>query len=253
MSKNINLIVCDVDGTLLPKNEHKICSKVKNMIDSVKKSEINFALASGRSKLSLTDLFNGSEDIFLVCLDGSVISHNGEIIFNHPIPQDKLKKTIPKLNGNDFILYGIDSVYTDSEKIISGLTDAEKKALKSLSDFDYIEKIYKIAIFSIQGTDCYAVRYIKSNNLLNLCYSSPFWVEYIDTGTDKGIALEFLQKYTGTCFEATAAFGDNINDIGMLKKAYFSYAVGNARPEIKALTKFSTDNAADEIVNNILK
>lgn len=34
------------------------------------------------------------------------------------------------------------------------------------------------------------------------------------------------------------AFGDNTNDIGLMKAAGFSYAVENARPEVKEAARF---------------
>ena len=47
-----------------------------------------------------------------------------------------------------------------------------------------------------------------------------------------------MQDYFGVSREETMAFGDNTNDIGLMKAAGFSYAVENARPEVKEAARF---------------
>ena len=46
-------------------------------------------------------------------------------------------------------------------------------------------------------------------------------------------ALRKLQEYLGVTKENTMAFGDNLNDIGMLRQAAISYAVEEAREEVR--------------------
>ena len=49
------------------------------------------------------------------------------------------------------------------------------------------------------------------------------------------------------------AFGDQLNDIEMLEQAYYSFAVGNARPEVKATARFQTDTNVNDGVLKILE
>ena len=58
------------------------------------------------------------------------------------------------------------------------------------------------------------------------------WMDCTPHGADKKSAVAFLQEYLGISPEETCTFGDNINDIEMLKNAGTSYAVSNARPEV---------------------
>ena len=51
----------------------------------------------------------------------------------------------------------------------------------------------------------------------------------------------------------TAAFGDNLNDLAMLRRARLSYAANNANPEVVRMCKFKTNNVTDEILNIIEK
>jgi hydroxymethylpyrimidine pyrophosphatase-like HAD family hydrolase len=67
----------------------------------------------------------------------------------------------------------------------------------------------------------------------NVMAAGARWVDVVSNEADKGTALARLQSLLGISREETAAFGDNGNDIGMLKLAGHSYAVANARQEVK--------------------
>jgi len=51
----------------------------------------------------------------------------------------------------------------------------------------------------------------------------------------------------------SGTFGDQLNDVEMLQQAYYSFAVGNAREEVKAAAKFQTDTNINNGVLKILK
>ncbi len=69
--------------------------------------------------------------------------------------------------------------------------------------------------------------------------SIPRNVELNSLEAQKGVALERLAAHLGIPMEETVAFGDDLNDVSMLKAAGVGVAMGNAPPEVKA--------AADEI------
>ena len=73
---------------------------------------------------------------------------------------------------------------------------------------------------------------------MQTCVAGEEWVDFMDASVDKGNALRILQDYFGVSREETMAFGDNTNDIGLMKAAGFSYAVENARPEVKEAARF---------------
>ncbi len=252
MSTQVKLIVCDVDGTLLKKNETKPSPDVLNMIENIRKSGKLFALSSGRSKNNLLRLFPDSRDIFLIPSDGSGISVNGELIYSKPIEPQILAKILPHLRGADFILYSSDSCFASTDFIADFVRSAENGKVLALNNLRKTDLIYKLAIFKMRYFPLYAENYIKNNRLLNICYDKPDLKEFVSPKADKGEALFFLQNRYNIKYEETAAFGDNFNDILMLKRAHFSYAVSGARPEIKALARFYTENAANEIVNNLI-
>ena len=56
----------------------------------------------------------------------------------------------------------------------------------------------------------------------------------------KGNALKKLAKYLGIPMTKTMAFGDDMNDVTMLKAAGIGVAMGNAKEEVKAISDFVT-------------
>ena len=64
---------------------------------------------------------------------------------------------------------------------------------------------------------------------------------------------EVFQGYLGITPEETCTFGDNINDIEMLKSAGVSYAVANAREEVQKAAKKVCPSYEEDGVLSILK
>ena len=51
----------------------------------------------------------------------------------------------------------------------------------------------------------------------------------------------------------THLFGDQLNDIEMLQQAYYSFAVANAREEVRKLARFQADSNKNDGVLKVLK
>lgn len=85
------------------------------------------------------------------------------------------------------------------------------------------------------------------------CMSGDEWVDFMDLSVDKGKALAFIQDYFHISKEETMAFGDNNNDIGMMRAAAESYAVENAREEVKTAAKHICPSYLEKGVYRIVK
>ena len=58
-------------------------------------------------------------------------------------------------------------------------------------------------------------------------------VDIVRAGTDKSLALDWLARYLGIGSSRVWAFGDGMNDLGMLTWAGRGHAMGNASAEVK--------------------
>ncbi len=69
---------------------------------------------------------------------------------------------------------------------------------------------------------------------VDLTESEPEYLEFLPKGTDKSTGLRTVAEHYGIPREATAAIGDYLNDVAMLRWAGLSGAVANAHPQAKA-------------------
>ena len=87
---------------------------------------------------------------------------------------------------------------------------------------------------------------------LKLCLLEKNFLEITDRKTDKGAAFEFLCGKLGIKKENTAAFGDNSNDLPLLKAAGTFIAMGNAPQELKNAADYAADTNDNDGVAKIL-
>ena len=79
-------------------------------------------------------------------------------------------------------------------------------------------------------------------------------MDVMEKGANKGTALNKVQELFGISKEETAAFGDNHNDLEMLREAGDSYAVANARREVKEAARFLIkSNNEDGVLQQLKK
>ncbi len=89
-------------------------------------------------------------------------------------------------------------------------------------------------------TDCY-VSYYKDT------YTDDLWLlEIFANGVSKAEGIKRLKALTGA--DRVVAFGDNLNDIAMLKEADVAVAVENALPETKAVADVIIGRNTDDAV-----
>ena len=117
------------------------------------------------------------------------------------------------------------------------------------------EQIMKIAIYNTDHCEekCAPVFMPYWKDKVNMACAGKEWMDCTPHGADKKSAVAFLQEYLGIAPEETCTFGDNINDIEMLKNAGYSYAVANAREEVQAAAKAVCPSYLEDGVLQVLK
>ncbi len=93
----------------------------------------------------------------------------------------------------------------------------------------------------------------KYGQRMKVTISGDMWMDCMATGVCKGQAIQLLQDNLEIKPEETMVFGDQLNDVEMLQRAYYSFAVGNARPEVKKTARFQADTNDRDGVLKVLK
>ncbi|WP_156315704.1 HAD family hydrolase, partial [Kluyvera genomosp. 1] len=87
--------------------------------------------------------------------------------------------------------------------------------------------------------------------------SEDAWIDIADVGVHKGHTVEILQQRLGVSAEETMVFGDGLNDIELMTRAAWSFAMRNAFEETKQAARFITgyndDDAVMTTIEQVLK
>ena len=246
----IRMLLCDVDGTLLPKGHATVSNDVFHTIRQAVEKKISFIVASGRNYKDLHALFAPVADaVSFICCDGSLAIQNGQLIYHAPIPKSvilAMTHTVSLQPDESLVLYGKDCTY-----YIGGNNCMNN--YKQIHSVDEIScDIYKIAFSNLTPFNRHAVgSFANRSGKLSKIYSDSFWIEFVAFGIHKGIAAAALQTNLDISPFETAAFGDNTNDFGMLRCARLSFASPGAISDIVKICKYQTNNVTDEILKII--
>ncbi|MDD6383184.1 HAD family hydrolase [Mitsuokella sp.] len=245
----IKIIFSDMDGTLL--DEHgNVPAGFDELAEELEKRGVMFAPASGRQYYSLEDSFMKYKDRFLFLAEnGTVVMYKGEKIFTCPMDKQlaqqvlKTAEALPDVYGvfcgtkngyvlthqyTDEFLEELDKYYTHSEPIPSFI--------------DVPDIPVKVSFYDPTGRAAETIYPVMKTfeSRLQVVLASDYWVDLMNPGINKGVAVREVQKRFGIRPDECAAFGDYMNDAEMMESVYYSFAMGNAYPEIKKLARFET-------------
>lgn len=242
----VKLLVCDVDGTLLPYGKAALPTDIADALLSAAEKGITLAIASGRAYTDLLELFSplGSkrDDIYFISHDGALTVHRGKVLFHQAISMDAIRRFVQLYRDCPTLaLYSAENCY-----LLKGNSKFVKGNSTPISNlFDIKEQIYKVAAYDDALTPMQEPTFPITG--LRLCSKSPGCIEYVTSLASKGTAVSDLQMRLFMNKLDTAAIGNYLNDVKMLKNAKYSAAMASSPEEVKASALCTVDNAADFI------
>ncbi|MBD1378913.1 Cof-type HAD-IIB family hydrolase [Metabacillus arenae] len=285
--KMTKLIAIDLDGTLL-NNKNEVSKENLEAIRSAQENGVEVVIATGRAYFDVREIFkNTGIKTWIIGANGATIHHpDGGLFHSVPIEKDDAAEILQwlekeefyyevfsneaiftPLNGRELLQIEMDRVISANPEVtIEELTMALEKQF-SQTGFTFIESyqeiisspadIYNILAFSFhkdkleKGWNKY-----KELEHLTLVTSANHNFELEHKQASKGHALEKLAVQLGIDLRDTAAIGDSMNDVSMLKKAGLSIAMGNARQEVKDISDHVTlgndENGVAHTLNSVV-
>lgn len=257
-NKNIKLIVCDLDGTLL---NSKASVSYNNSLALHKLNDlgIKIAFCSGRQAADIEHIACsiGLNDAIIISLNGSfVMQKSGEIAINEKIPKDSAKKCLNIFNKYDVVFSCfcgnvlINNKVPEYEKDVSFWNEDRRKRRKLVTHLygdNYINKYMQ------EGFNKFVYVDLENQNLLQKIKNEMSYIQGIEItsswqsnfeimpkGINKGFALKKLINKLNIEKSNVLAFGDNDNDIELLKTAGYGVAMDNANDALKNIADFIT-------------
>ena len=258
----IKLIASDIDGTLLVEGTDRINPEIFEVIKQLKKKGIVFAAASGREYASQRKLFHPvKDDIYFIADNGASIMYCGKEIYaslmNRELLEEVVKKvrTIPDCYIVISTRQGECYLEQKSEELDDFLINGYHYDVHHVEDVLKAPiEIIKCAVYKKHGIEKLAPEFLeKYRNRLNVAIAGDIWLDFMNLESDKGNALRTIQKTLHILPEETMAFGDNMNDLGMLRAAGESYEVENAAEAVKAGAKHIAGKHTEDGVLKVLK
>lgn len=252
------MIVTDMDGTLL-NSDLKISKRNLDAIKRVRAMGMKFVVATGRPDQLV------KEYIEPLSMNDPMILYNGSVI-GHPFQENRIyEKTLSKEDVRDICQYCADNeiicmAYTKT-KIISKpnyrvrffeernkkLPEEARSIFDDIGDIDVIVNDYHVQKILIIENDLQKYNILKAkleeSNKYTIATSQKGFLDINPKGTSKGQALVNLAEHYRINLEDVIVFGDQDNDISMLKVAGTSIAMANASDHVK-------ENADDVTLSN---
>ena len=259
------IVFSDIDGTLLNK-ERQLSPATIRAINSLM-NKIPFVLISARMPAAMRHLQHqlDIEDLPIISYNGALILVNNEVKSSTEIPVEIIEE-LAKWNSSHIThlsLYNNDEWYVPTmdywakrEHYNTMVAPQVKTNLEVVRSWKTLGKgAHNImAMGEVQNIEK-TINFLETNfaGHLHLYRSKDTYLEIAPKSISKFTAVEFLLKNHFNISEKEAiAFGDNYNDVEMLKNIGYGVAVGNARPEALEAANLVCEHSIDDGVAKIL-
>ncbi|SES05280.1 hypothetical protein SAMN05443377_1454 [Propionibacterium cyclohexanicum] len=245
VSRNRAIFAIDLDGTLIG-DDHELSSLNLSAIRRAEHAGCTIVVATGRSldsaRKQLTALGTAG---YILALNGAIITTGaGNILFSQPMsPEAALRVCRVGEQGDATVfLTGMEANYRFKNGAQApNLVQEFRPGDSRLTDCGYgqaqqvVESmdIYKAALMEEDVSHLSVLKDELSRDGLPVVSSDVHYVEVSPEGVSKGSGLARLVTMIGLDNVPIIAFGDQENDLEMLRKADVGLAMGNALPVVK--------------------
>jgi len=250
------LLAIDLDGTLLtPRPQKIITARARHALREAAGAGMSIVIATGQNLAMLRhecgDLpLNGPQ----ILENGAVIADIHGVIYHETLlPEEHVLSTLAMLRAAGFhrAYHTIHRVYADAGS--PRVREWYRLPVPPTIEIEDVASLYPLPCVKIVGIG--AEQFIRARRdeferlyagKLYVTQSSFDLLEFLHPDVSKGNALIKLATDLGIKAEEVVAFGDNHNDIGMLRFAGLGIAMGNAHDEVKAAANYVTVSNAED-------
>ncbi|HHD2753496.1 TPA: HAD family hydrolase [Clostridium perfringens] len=248
----IKFIATDMDGTLL-NSKKELSPEFYEVFEELKKRDILFAAASGRQYYTLAKEFDKiKEDMLFIAENGTFVVYKGKELVVNGLDREVANELIRigrTIENADVVLCGKNSAYveSDDERFLGEVRKYYERC-KIVEDLEKVDDtVLKVTMCDFNGSEKNSHKYFKKyENDLQVAIAGDIWLDITAGGVNKGVAIKEIQELLNIGFDETMVFGDYLNDLEMMKSAYYSYAMENAHEDLKKVSRFITEKNNDE-------
>lgn len=260
----LKLIATDMDGTLLRDDRTFDYDRMRRLLDEMDARGIRFVAASGNQLGQLKSYFAevGEERITYVSDNGALVTNQDETLAEATLTRAQLARVINWNNDHYAKMENLIILSGNKGAYISNNVPAELKAetAKFFMDLHQVEKLLEIddEIFKLSLVWPPTVSVYESVRSLRQVFEGELHatgsgfgsVDILAAGINKQTGLAELGKKFQIRPDEMAAFGDNANDLEMLRFVKYPFVMPNA--EAFMHERIKQDALADNNDNGVL-
>ncbi|MFL2127917.1 Cof-type HAD-IIB family hydrolase [Ruoffia sp. FAM 26255] len=251
MTRDIQLVAIDLDGTLL-RDDKSLSQENVDAIKEAIEQGVQVVICTGRTLPSIQylskQLPQGHGDEYLILQNGAVVHQLPDLNIVHETilteaDRQAIYDVFKEYRSEEvqMVAFDPDKLYLVDDETANPTVVQDAKTLSTditLTKFEevlYLETLYKIVVFGgVEFIDDYLEKI--PNELyeqVHIVRSLPVAIEFIPKLANKANGLNALIQLLDIKAENIMTIGDELNDYEMVKMAGLGVAMENGHPEVK--------------------
>lgn len=236
----MELLLFDLDGTLLT-SQKTISEKTKLTLNKCREKNILLGFSTSRGYINILPYIDAVNPDVIICNGGAAVYYHNKLLHTESFSLDETHRILSaaySVCGEkcEITLDTLDKVFWNrtTDKSTNYMPDSLYDDFKN-----FPESALKICV---QTEDAEAAEKIAS--VISECDYLPFsdipWYKFSPSKATKETAIKFISDFLSVPVENITAFGDDFNDMGMLRLCGTGVAMGNAIVQLKQIADETT-------------
>lgn len=252
----LKAVFTDLDGTFLTA-DHLLPPRTAQIVDRLQATGVRFVPTSGRTVAALRGFFGDLLDrIDYVAGNGMDVVAGGVRVAHREYARDDVEALLDATThcsqSAAFVVFGADGPYLmdlDVDFARSCIESLEHAEVRPLDRGLFNGPIAKVALIARRDAG-ELVRELEpvAGDRFDFAPCGANWIDVLVKGVDKIDGIRAVMGHLGAAPDEVVAFGDSLNDLGMMRALPLSVAVSNAMEELKPHCAFEIGSNADGAV-----
>lgn len=246
----IKMIASDLDGTLLLNKAQSLPEDIFPLIRELKEMGILFVAASGRQYPNMKKLFAPVvSEIAYISENGALAVDKEKVLYQDTFDRElagEIIHAILERKDAEFTCSAKDYHYLmpKTEMFRNHMLNVVRNECRFVNSLEEMtDPIMKLAVYEPGGLTEESIRYWQGRfgEDCVVVTSGNDWIDFVPFGTNKAKGILEYQKRYHISPEECLAFGDEYNDIEMLKAVKYGFAMEHSKAGVREAAAYTTD------------